>query len=88
MLNTAYVHLNPAAVLEWVIAFIFTGYILSFVLDLLPAISTRHHHSKETMVESGYYGSNQTNGQTYPTQNGSYYNQQPSMGQVDPGRNF
>ncbi|PLB36335.1 Frag1/DRAM/Sfk1 family protein [Aspergillus candidus] len=32
---------NTAAVLEWVIAFIFTGYILSFVVDLLPSVRTR-----------------------------------------------
>ncbi|KAI9693913.1 MAG: hypothetical protein M1822_003184 [Bathelium mastoideum] len=29
---------NPAAVLEWIIALIFTGYILSFLVDLLPAL--------------------------------------------------
>ncbi|KAJ5818331.1 hypothetical protein N7474_003922 [Penicillium riverlandense] len=34
---------NPAAILEWVIAFVFTGYILSFVLDLLPSVRTRRH---------------------------------------------
>lgn len=32
---------NPSAVLEWVIAFVFTGYVLSFVIDLLPAVRTR-----------------------------------------------
>ena len=34
---------NPGAILEWVIAFVFTGYILSFVIDLLPSVRTRHH---------------------------------------------
>ncbi|KAJ5224123.1 hypothetical protein N7468_008665 [Penicillium chermesinum] len=34
---------NPGAILEWVIAFVFTGYILSFVIDLLPAVRTRRH---------------------------------------------
>lgn len=33
---------NVAAVLEWVVAFIFTFYILSFLLDLLPSVQTRH----------------------------------------------
>ncbi|KAL9096170.1 MAG: hypothetical protein Q9165_001693 [Trypethelium subeluteriae] len=28
---------NPGAILEWIIALIFTGYILSFLVDLLPA---------------------------------------------------
>lgn len=34
---------NAAAILEWTIAFIFTGYILSFVIDLLPSVRTRRH---------------------------------------------
>ena len=34
---------NVAAVLEWLIAVIFTGYILSFFLDLLPSVRTKNH---------------------------------------------
>jgi len=34
---------NSAAILEWIIAFIFTFYVLSFIIDLLPAVRTRHH---------------------------------------------
>ncbi|KAJ5408318.1 hypothetical protein N7509_002201 [Penicillium cosmopolitanum] len=34
---------NIGAVLEWVIAFVFTGYVLSFVIDLLPSVRTRRH---------------------------------------------
>lgn len=34
---------NIAAYFEWVIAFIFTFYILSFVVDLWPARHTRRH---------------------------------------------
>ncbi|KAF9886210.1 Protein sfk1 [Aspergillus nanangensis] len=34
---------NAAAVLEWVIALIFTFYVLSFVIDLLPSVRTRRH---------------------------------------------
>ncbi|KAI0430828.1 hypothetical protein F5Y09DRAFT_306617 [Xylaria sp. FL1042] len=33
---------NHAAILEWVIAVIFTFYVLSFVIDLWPAVATRH----------------------------------------------
>jgi Frag1/DRAM/Sfk1 family len=41
---TSYTHTrNVGAVLEWVVAFIFTGYILSFLLDLLPSVRTRRH---------------------------------------------
>ena len=36
-------HRNAAAILEWIIALIFTGYILGFLLDLLPSVRTRHH---------------------------------------------
>jgi hypothetical protein len=34
---------NTGAILEWVIAFVFTGYVLSFVVDLLPSVRTRTH---------------------------------------------
>ncbi|KAI0977358.1 hypothetical protein F4678DRAFT_11199 [Xylaria arbuscula] len=33
---------NHAAILEWVIAVIFTFYVLSFIIDLWPAVATRH----------------------------------------------
>ncbi|POR33341.1 Protein sfk1 [Tolypocladium paradoxum] len=39
-------HTDVAAVFEWVVAFIFTFYILSFVIDLLPAIHTRDHGAR------------------------------------------
>lgn len=34
---------NPGAILEWTIAFVFTGYVLSFMIDLLPSVRTRRH---------------------------------------------
>ncbi|KAL7797453.1 Frag1/DRAM/Sfk1 family domain-containing protein [Trichoderma ceciliae] len=37
---------NVAAVFEWIIAFIFTFYILSFVIDLLPAVRTKAHTAR------------------------------------------
>lgn len=33
---------NAAAVLEWAIAFIFTFYVFSFFMDLMPAVRTKH----------------------------------------------
>jgi hypothetical protein len=36
-------HRNAAAVLEWLIALIFTFYVLSFLIDLLPSVRTKHH---------------------------------------------
>lgn len=38
--------LNIAATLEWVIAFIFTFYIVSFFLDLVPAIKTKGRNDR------------------------------------------
>ena len=37
---------NIAACLEWAIAFIFTFYIFSFVIDLLPAADTKNSSCK------------------------------------------
>jgi len=37
---------NPAAVLEWAISFIFTFYVLSFFIDLLPAVHTKNFEGK------------------------------------------
>lgn len=36
-------HRNIAAIFEWIIAFVFTFYVLSFVIDLLPSVRTKHH---------------------------------------------
>ncbi|KAI0446578.1 Frag1/DRAM/Sfk1 family-domain-containing protein [Xylaria telfairii] len=33
---------NTAAILEWVIALVFTFYLFSFMIDLWPAVATRH----------------------------------------------
>lgn len=43
---------DPAAVLEWVISFIFTLYAVSFVIDLYPAVRTK---SPETRHSKPYY---------------------------------
>jgi hypothetical protein len=44
---------NAAAVLEWTIAFIFTFYIFSFFIDLVPAVQTKHNRysAQETELE-------------------------------------
>ncbi|KAK3995635.1 putative frag1 dram sfk1 family protein [Cladorrhinum sp. PSN332] len=34
-------HYNAGAVLEWIIAFIFSAYVFSFVVDLYPAVKTK-----------------------------------------------
>ncbi|KAL3472810.1 Frag1/DRAM/Sfk1 family-domain-containing protein [Aspergillus californicus] len=46
---------NAAAVLEWVIALVFTFYVLSFVIDLLPSVRTRRHVPQgEKRMESSH----------------------------------
>lgn len=57
-------HRNEAAVIEWIIALIYAFYVWSFAIDFVPALRTKHHHSKETsigMVEAeANSGSSQT----------------------------
>lgn len=48
---------DPGAILEWVIAFVFTGYVLSFVIDLLPSVRTRRHVPQGKRLEMEENGS-------------------------------
>jgi len=41
-------HYNRAAILEWVIALVYTFFVLSFFMDFIPAVRTKHHQSSET----------------------------------------
>ncbi|KAI9923637.1 hypothetical protein MW887_008457 [Aspergillus wentii] len=48
---------NAAAVLEWAIAFVFTFYVLSFIVDLLPSVRTRRHVPQgEKRIEMAHSG--------------------------------
>lgn len=42
---------NEAAVLEWVVAFVFFFYVASFFMDFMPAVRGKHHHSAETEMD-------------------------------------
>jgi len=71
---------NVAAILEWLVSFIYCFYVLSFFIDFLPATRTKHHQSSETEMqvaeeggrtglgdgaaESGQYFRGNTNGHT------------------------
>ncbi|KJK77946.1 hypothetical protein H634G_06913 [Metarhizium anisopliae BRIP 53293] len=45
--STTFTHNNNvAAVFEWVIAFVFTFYVASFIIDLKPAIYTKSHAAR------------------------------------------
>lgn len=50
-------HKNVGAVVEWIIAFIYTFWVLSFVIDLLPSVRTKHHipqgYKDGMMMEQG-----------------------------------
>jgi len=37
---------NAAAIVEWVIAFVFTLYVISFAIDLWPAVQTKDHSQR------------------------------------------
>ena len=37
--------------LEWAVAFIFTFYVISFAVDLLPAVHTKNYASRETGMQ-------------------------------------
>lgn len=56
-------HYNTAAIFEWVIALVYTFYVLSFFMDFIPAVRTKGGHSsgetEEQMAarESGFDGS-------------------------------
>lgn len=76
--------------MEWVIALIFTFYVLSFFIDFIPAVRTNHHQSRETSVEmglnnannvqNGYYRDGATNARTNAYANGAngYVNGYPN----------
>jgi hypothetical protein len=60
---------NVAAVFEWIVAFTFTFYILSFLLDLLPSVQTRHHRPQGWKGEPMGVGMSETSGRNT---NGEY----------------
>lgn len=61
-------HYDVAAVFEWIIAFVFTAYAVSFLLDLLPAVRTKSHdkrfnkHEMQDLAERGHNGNGVANG--------------------------
>jgi hypothetical protein len=46
-------HWNEAAVVEWVIAFIYAFFVWSFAIDFLPATRKRQYTSKDAKAELG-----------------------------------
>jgi small-conductance mechanosensitive channel len=69
---------NVAAVFEWVVAFIFTLYVFSFVIDLWPAIRTKHHTArfvKPTASDMEEANENSANGYQGYGNGSAYYHQ-------------
>lgn len=57
-------HRNSAAIIEWVIALIYAFYVWSFAIDFIPALRTKHHHSKESAIAMAEAGNNSGSSQT------------------------
>jgi len=70
---------NTAAVLEWAVSFIFTFYVFSFIIDLIPAAHRKRVTSKET--EAGMEANDGL------ARNGRV-NEGPNAGQMNSGYNF
>jgi len=81
--STSYTsHRNVAAVFEWIVAFVFTFYVISFIIDLMPSVRTKHHvpqgFADDPSLEKGRIQNN-LNGHLSQgsTQVGSYEYEQP-----------
>ncbi|KAI0167090.1 Frag1/DRAM/Sfk1 family-domain-containing protein [Hypoxylon sp. FL1284] len=64
-------HYNAAAILEWIIAFIFSFYIFSFFVDLYPAVATRNNRfatraDNARQMEETYYETPPSVGHQHP----------------------
>ncbi|KAF2710327.1 hypothetical protein K504DRAFT_481450 [Pleomassaria siparia CBS 279.74] len=53
---------NAAAILEWVIAFFYFFYVLSFFMDFMPAVRSKNHQSHETEMDMANEESGQRHG--------------------------
>ncbi|KAF2810420.1 uncharacterized protein BDZ99DRAFT_462994 [Mytilinidion resinicola] len=62
-------HRNVAAVLEWIIALIYFFFVLSFFIDFMPAVRTKHHQSHETEMDVALEQGDSATGRLY--QNGA-----------------
>jgi len=71
---------NAAAVLEWTIAFLYGFYVISYAVDFLPALQTKHHKHDKTEMQVAEEGGQATMGdgavqsQQYFRHNGPHTN--------------
>ncbi|KAF2671210.1 hypothetical protein BT63DRAFT_385696 [Microthyrium microscopicum] len=74
---------NNAAIVEWVIALVYSFYVLSFAIDFLPATKTKHHQSGQETMEEQAMAHSEVYGHHNPTNgtNSGYYPSGSSAGQ-------
>ncbi|KAJ4984027.1 fk506 suppressor [Stagonosporopsis vannaccii] len=80
-----YDYWNVAAVFEWIIAFVYTWYVLSFFIDFLPAVRTKNHQSYQTEMQMAEEAGTQPTMRT--TGDGAADSQQYFRGQPAPAAN-
>ena len=85
--NTTDDHINAGAVLEWVVALIFTGYVFSFMVDLIPATRNHHMQSHYTTRKSVSEGPMQY-ARDEESPDGAYTNGQNNPGYRTPPAHF
>lgn len=59
-------HRNAAAILEWVISLMYILYVLSFVIDFLPALGSREHRFPTAAEMGQVNGPSNSGGPVYP----------------------
>ncbi|PSK55207.1 Protein sfk1 [Elsinoe australis] len=73
---------NTAAILEWVIGFLFAIFVATFAIDFLPAIRSRGRKDRYQMEHGTVAGENQLGGPAHYSSDGSFGSHQP-MAQTD-----
>jgi hypothetical protein len=71
-------HPDVAAVFEWIIAFVYTFYVLSFFIDFLPALRSKHHQSHQTEMQVAEEGGPRMMGDS-EAESQQYFRGQPAV---------
>ncbi|KAH6612449.1 Frag1/DRAM/Sfk1 family-domain-containing protein [Boeremia exigua] len=83
-----YDYWNVAAVFEWIIAFVYTWYVLSFFIDFLPAVRTKNHQSFQTEMQMAEEGGPQPRTMGDGAADSQQYFRGAPMTAGEPGQNF
>ncbi|KAF2134222.1 hypothetical protein P153DRAFT_107512 [Dothidotthia symphoricarpi CBS 119687] len=71
-------HWNTAAVLEWLISFVYVAFVLSFFIDFLPVIRTKNTQSYQTEMQAAEEGGSTQNLGYNAADSQQYYRGQPT----------